>query len=206
MAIESKETLLHWNYFLALESDLEKVSRYIEFTKNNYDTYSVELAHLLLASSSEVDVVMKALCKKEEPQAEIRDINDYKKIVRKKLPEVLEEKVFINRYSLTLHPWVNWKQKNAHPDWWHSYNKVKHERSNYFQKANLKNVLNAMAGLLVIVFYFYKIKYFESKGYPFNKKEVPQILLDNKEVTQTLRPETTLFTLSKDYYHELLWH
>ncbi len=50
MGIQQKETLLHWNYFLAIESDLEKVSRYIEFAENNYGVYSIELAHLLLTS------------------------------------------------------------------------------------------------------------------------------------------------------------
>jgi hypothetical protein len=41
---------------------LENVSRYIEFIDANLDTYSIELAHLLLASSSECDVVFKELC------------------------------------------------------------------------------------------------------------------------------------------------
>jgi len=62
--IKTGETLLHWNYFLALESDLERVSRYIEFDKANFKTYSIELAHLLLAASSEVDVVAKTLCQR----------------------------------------------------------------------------------------------------------------------------------------------
>jgi hypothetical protein len=35
----------HWNYFLALEKDLETVSRYIEFSRDNLNTYSIELAH-----------------------------------------------------------------------------------------------------------------------------------------------------------------
>lgn len=36
---------LHWNYFLALERDLETVSRYVEFTPDNYKIHSIELAH-----------------------------------------------------------------------------------------------------------------------------------------------------------------
>ena len=63
MAIEEKESLLHWNYFLAIESDLGKVSRYIEFTQENFGVYSIELAHLLLTSASEVDVVAKGICR-----------------------------------------------------------------------------------------------------------------------------------------------
>jgi len=42
----------HWNYFLALEKDLEATSRYVEFSTANLDTYSIEFAHLLLSSAS----------------------------------------------------------------------------------------------------------------------------------------------------------
>ena len=62
MGIKAGASLIHWNYFLALESDLAQVSRYIEFDSNNYRTYSIELSHLLLASSSEVDVIAKGIC------------------------------------------------------------------------------------------------------------------------------------------------
>lgn len=41
---------LHWNYFLALERDLEVLSRYVEFANRNYKTYSIELAHLLFGA------------------------------------------------------------------------------------------------------------------------------------------------------------
>lgn len=144
MVIKISETLFHWNYFLALESDLERVSRYIEFVKSNFKTYSIELAHLLLAASSEVDVVAKALCQAIDSKAKLENIDQYKKTIRKQLPELITEKVLVPRYGLTLQPWSLWKgEKN--PGWWRSYNKVKHERSNHFDEANLKNVLNAMA-------------------------------------------------------------
>jgi hypothetical protein len=57
--IDVSKSFIHWNYFLAIESDLENLSRYIEFIDTNFKTYSIELAHLLLASSSEIDVVLK---------------------------------------------------------------------------------------------------------------------------------------------------
>lgn len=62
MAIEASAAKLHWNYFLALEQDMDVVARYIEFTHANLNVYSIELAHLLFAASSEVDVIAKLLC------------------------------------------------------------------------------------------------------------------------------------------------
>jgi len=34
MAINTSNSLDHWNYFLALEKDLENLSRYVEFAIN----------------------------------------------------------------------------------------------------------------------------------------------------------------------------
>lgn len=80
--------LSHWNYFLALESDLERVSRYVEFTQNNYTTYSLEMAHLLLAAGSEVEVVLKALCRKVEPKKPAENIEQYREILTQSLPKL----------------------------------------------------------------------------------------------------------------------
>ena len=59
MAITERESLSYWNYFLALEADLERLSRFVEFTSVNFQTYSLEMARLLLTGASEVDVVAK---------------------------------------------------------------------------------------------------------------------------------------------------
>ena len=183
--IDTEKTSVYWNYFLALENDLEQIARYIEFAKKNFKTYSIELAHLLLTASSEVDVVTKALCKIINSKARTKNIDDYKKIIKKQLPDMIKEKVFIPRYGLTLSPWKNWI-KEDNPDWWQSYNYVKHERSSHFEKANLENVLNAMAGLLVTVFYFYQQECASNAIY-----------VDIKHLAEILRPETKLLRLLK---------
>src|SRR5947207_537638 len=109
MGIQVAKSLIHWNYFLALESDLEQISRYIEFDENNFRTYSIELAHLLLAASSEVDVIAKGICEFLEPTSPAENINQYQGIIRRKLPEFSKELVYVPRFSLTLKPWSNWK-------------------------------------------------------------------------------------------------
>ncbi|GEM_PF-733291 len=45
-------TLTHWNYYLAIESDLENLTRYIEFHPDNFATYSIENAKLLMTATS----------------------------------------------------------------------------------------------------------------------------------------------------------
>lgn len=155
MAIHQAESLLHYNYFIALDADVENLSRFIEFNPDNFPAYSIEMAHLMLAAASEVDVVAKLICKKVNPESKAENIAQYKGVIKKEFPQLCEIKVLMPRYGLTLEPWINWKS-NKKPEWWDYYNKVKHERNKYFKQANLKNTLNAVAGLFVTLLYFYK--------------------------------------------------
>lgn len=155
MAIEERGSLLHWNYFLALESDIERLARFVEFTSNNFATYSIEMAHLFLAVASEVDVISKQLCLMFDIDNRACNVEHYRVVLRHYLPEMESSIVSIPRYGLTLHPWENW-QNDQTPDWWREYNKVKHQRDENFNLANLKNLLNAMAGLFLLILYYYR--------------------------------------------------
>ncbi|WP_456402696.1 hypothetical protein [Hydrogenimonas sp.] len=155
MAIEESSSLIHWNYFLALEADIERLARYVEFTSENFNTYSIELAHLLLAISSEVDVVARQLCNYLESSSRCDKIDQYREIIKRHIPNIAEERITIPRYGLTLNPWQNWSN-NESPNWWRDHNKVKHLRNEHFKKANLSNVLNAMSGLFLLILYYYR--------------------------------------------------
>jgi len=185
---------LHWNYFLALERDLEGVSRYIEFCPENLDVFSIELAHLLFAASSEVDVLAKSLCKLLDPEKNPQMITAYAQIIRHHLPTFSDEEIFLPRYAIQFKPWINWREPKS-PNWWSSYNHVKHERNTYFQEATLQNALNAMGGLLVMLFYFQRQKLTLMDG-----GRNP----DNKDVTKSFEPETSLIHLRNDYYYQRL--
>jgi len=145
--------LIHWNYFLALEDDLLGLSRFIEFSKKNFKTYSLELAHLLLASTSEIDVVLKMVCKPFNPNAS--EEKDYRSCIPKNVSAFTKIKVLIPRFELSFQPWHSWS-KNKTPAWWTAYNKVKHRRNEYYEMACLRNVLQSMAGLFVSNLFLYK--------------------------------------------------
>jgi len=155
MAIKEGKSLLHWNYFLALESDIERLARFVEFTGNNFETYSIEMAHLFLAAASEADVVAKQLCLTLDVVSNAGNVERYRAVLRHYLPEMENSIVTIPRYGLDLQPWSNWREDET-PDWWKAHNKVKHQRDENFALANLKNVLNAMAGLFLLILYYYR--------------------------------------------------
>ena len=211
-------TRLHWNYFLALEKDLEAVSRYIEFCPDNLNTYSIELAHLLLSAASEVDTLAKCVCSIIEPNKRPDNINEYRKIIksaeetepdramrvkrgepRPVVPESRKHRlssfsVFIPRHGLVFAPWKNWAA-DKNPDWWTLYNKVKHERNLHFNKATLHNAINALAGLLAM-------------NYMYCRFEICKANLQNRyqyrktNVTRRIQPHSTFLRFAPDFYDD----
>ncbi len=141
---------LSLDYFDALEDDLLKMARYIEFHPDNYQTYSLELVRLLLAAGSEIDVALKMLCKQVNSTARpTRNIDEHKAIVLTKHQDMQTQQVTISRYGITLQPWKDWQ--TANPKWWAAYNDVKHDRLINYRSGNLENVINAVGGLGIIM-------------------------------------------------------
>jgi hypothetical protein len=207
---------LHWNYFLALEKDLEAISRYIEFCPDNLNTYSIELAHLLLSAASEVDTLAKCICDILAPDAKPDNINQYRDIIKaaeesetygfiltgEKHPKADEKhkhrlsalKVYVPRYSLEFVPWESWA-KDKTPDWWYSYNKVKHERNHHFNKATLNNALHALAALLAFNYAYCRFDI---------TKTNPQFRYEyrGKNITRHMRPESTFLRFGVGFYDD----
>ena len=123
MSIQELKQMLHWNYFLTLESD--------------------------------VDVVAKQLCPIVNGSSSATNIEQYRTVLRPCLPEMENSIVTIPRYDLDLQPWCTWRDDET-PDWWRAHKMVKHQRGEHFALANLENVLNAMAGLFLLVLYYYR--------------------------------------------------
>lgn len=203
----------HWNYFLALEKDLENVSRYIEFCKDNLNTYSIELAHLLLSSASEIDTIAKCVCGILAPTTKAKNIDQYRKIISTAeenekmhcagpetvVPEHLKErisalKVHLPRYNMALIPWKSWAE-DKNPDWWHSYNNIKHERNNHFNEATLRNALHSVAGLLAINYYYCRLEL---------TKDKPRVRWQyrGKNVTRLMEPSSTFLRFESRYYDD----
>jgi len=154
MAINRTTTFIHWNYFLALEEDLDRLARYVDLSGQNESTFSIEIARVFLSASAEVDVILKQVAVKNNPASEASSINAYFPEITQHYPNYIGFTVLVPRYGLTLTPWISWSA-NTPPFWWQDHNKVKHQRHNHFDKATLKNCLNTMAALFVSVIHLY---------------------------------------------------
>src|SRR3989304_5354141 len=151
MGIQAGPTDEHWNYLLSIERDLETLSRYVEFDKRNFACFSIEIARIILAAGAETDVVCKQLCKKQNSRSRAASINAYRSEIVLFLPTISDFQILVPRFGLTLKPWDEWRAQDGVPFWWTGYNKVKHHRHSHYHEANLKNALNAVAGLFVMV-------------------------------------------------------
>ena len=154
MTIHRGARAIHWDYVLSMEEDLLRLSRFVDFSGND-TTYSIEIARILMAAAAESDVVLKALCRSVDRASRVRSIGGYFPIVDRTFPGLFTLPVLIDRYNLTLKPWSDWTEATP-PRWWTANNKLKHERADRFDDANLKNCLNAVAGLFAVVLYLYR--------------------------------------------------
>ena len=171
----------HWEYYLVLEKDFLKTERYVNFDlgenhlydnkphdyNGNSETFSNEYIKQYQSICSEIDVILKGICKElGTPNASKMD-KSYTPIILSQWPYIVTQKVKFKDFELQ--PFVNWKENPYHsPDWWSPHNDVKHERIENYKKANLKNVVNALAALYILELYF--VKYI---GIRDNDRDVP---------------------------------
>ena|SRR5438477_8390126 len=140
----------HWDYFIVLEEDVQKLTRFIHFSQANFNTYSIELARLLMASTQEIDVLFKQICANhgdstnEPGYRAFFSKGDYAKI--------RNVRILCPRYGLNFTPFATWDKST--PEWWTANNKVKHERHLHFERASLGNVLDSLSALLIANIYF----------------------------------------------------
>jgi len=178
---------IHWNYFISIEDDLNRLSRFIEFDKNNENVFSIELVRLLLSSSSEFEVVSKEICLLKRPGEKVGNFREKLFSIFPILPDL---ELIIPRYNLNNIPLENWKS-NKDADWWTSYNLVKHMRQRHFELANLKNVIESIGALYIINLFYYNSLQEQNNG-----KNVPM-----EETTLELYPRPCLLKVNRpDFY------
>jgi hypothetical protein len=83
--------------------------------------------------------------------------------------------------------------KRRKPDWWQSYNKVKHERNRHFNKATLNNALHALAALLAINYVYCRLEI--TKTQPQYRYEYR-----GKNVTRYMEPVSTFLRFGRGFY------
>lgn len=167
----------HWNYFLCIEEDILRLSRWIEFSPGNFECYSIEIARLLMTVSAEVDVVAKLVCKSLDKSSTADSIVKYQAEIMAKFPTINQALASIPRFGIDLYPWDEWVKPKTPPKWWSDTNKVKHHRSSEFRRATLANLLNAAGGLVIMLTLLYRER--PNSLFPLSQLFIPKAFLLN---------------------------
>lgn len=194
---EKEFSMKYWEYYCALESDFKQISRFIDFSDENLETYSIELTRILLSACSELDVIFKDICFLINPSLKPEKINDYRVIIRKNLNKIIDEKVNVGFHFFNVQPFKLWEDDET-PKWWKMHNKVKHQRNTYFKEANLENARNAICALFICVNYYY-MKKLEPLMEEQDRKN-----FSFKDVTAILKSDAQFIKFTANYYIQTL--
>lgn len=147
----------YWHTYKGLDQKLLDVSKFILIDPENNKTYSEALADLLTSIGNSVDTFFRNMCLCPPLNANLwkpsdrLTITDYRRICEPYYG--LSKNSVIVPFGLgntqRITPFEAF-QRRASPDWWSSYNHVKHDYLKYIKEANLFNALNALGGLLIL--------------------------------------------------------
>lgn len=151
----------YFNYYLELERDFFTTEPYVTIEKENFDTFSIQYNRIYQSICSEIDCLLKELCKRLECKSKAENISAYCKVIQSHFKYFNSETVYFYKSRIELEPWGNWSYSKA-PTWWTMYNNVKHHRMEtdketnrqYYKFANLGNVINALAALYIVEEYY----------------------------------------------------
>lgn len=145
--------------YLYIQKDLEKIFEFIEPSDKCLQTFSFRIHELLMRTCIELEANFKAILKENiyTPETDrfgnsIYNIRVYKKINQThRLSDYVVTLPMWNGSIKEFKPFEGWANCQNTLSWYQAYNASKHDRSNEFEQANLENLLNAVAGLLVLI-------------------------------------------------------
>lgn len=151
---------IYWDYYLTIEKMLVDTRQYLSPSQQNKNAYSDEFAKIILLACSEIDAILKFLCKLENisPSKKYYEMQDYSELLSyfSNIKDVglgpaycssLKEKVPI------VFPFkeLDKGKPYANLNWWENYQKIKHNRMENIELGNLENALFSLAAYYIII-------------------------------------------------------
>lgn len=137
-----------------LINELKNICRTVHPSPQNFNVYGNEIRNVFILTCTEVEAQLRGIfnANRRIPK-EKTTMKDY---------SLLNEHLRLGAYNVffNLYPWLDWytpfeswglDAPESTLPWYQAYNKVKHDREGEFNQANLHNLLNAIAGLAVIL-------------------------------------------------------
>ena len=148
-----------------IEKDIKELFDYVSPNDENKTTFSHRIYELFFRCCTEFENNAVAILNSNGYKSSSNNMNiknDYFKI--NKALKIDKYQARLNIWEdnpLILKPFSNWNSITYVPlSWYSDYNSVKHNRSQNFKLANLENLINAAAGLLIVLYAQYEYNSF----------------------------------------------
>jgi len=138
--------------FLVLQKDLLTLFDYIEPADANHKTYSFRVHELYMRTCMEIEANFRAILT-ENGYAAAGDwkLTDFRKVeVTHYLSQYSVRVPYWTGPSNVIEPFKNWTAPKE-PFWYSEHHAAKHSRHVNFEKANLLNLISAMAGMVALL-------------------------------------------------------
>lgn len=180
--------------YYIIENDLKKLFEYIEPCDDNNNAYSHRTFELLLRAATEFEMNCKEiLLVNGFSKTGKWNIEDYYKInVPSKLSNYRVKLNIWQPNALILQPFSSWSSTTYQPlNWYQAYNQVKHNRNTCFNEASLHNIINAIAGLFIVLFSQFGVQTFSpfQKTYMYNDDDEDGIYGDGSMMFTVIPPQ-----------------
>ena len=154
-----------WEYYKDLERQFEDYLKYVPYLEGNAETYSFRLANLIVSIGAHVDSALKEIAKHPMFEKYPDMINPKDNHGKSRKQNILDFYPVAEELKLTdkivsfkclpkkenLKPYESYIRTSSHvPEWWTSYNKIKHNFKENFKEAKLITVRNALAGAFLL--------------------------------------------------------
>ena len=147
---------LYVRSFKMIQADVQKLFEYVEPADKNIKTYSMQIYNLFFRICVEVEANFKAILRENtyHGTGEWWNMGDYRKV--NKTHHLSGYKVTFpvwNGEKRTFAPFADWATDDpeAKLEWYDIYNSCKHNKYQYMERATLGTMLNAFAGLFVLL-------------------------------------------------------
>lgn len=151
---------MYWSYYLSIERMIKNTSRYVCPSKFNKNTYSDEFMKIILLSCSEIDSILKLICKENNVVLKDKEYNMsiYAKVLEKQanirqqsFSPKCETSNMSDAFICVPFEMLDSHKRYAGLKWWEDYQKLKHNRLDNAEVGNLKNAVYAITAHYILL-------------------------------------------------------
>lgn len=160
----------YWPTYKNLEKELLELAKYIHFSDDQLEVYSIYIADLIVRCSIEIESISKELyimqktdsdCEDEKRKALYFDtkclalLNKKWNIGKKKVAICTPNFHFSKEENIVFSPLKNAEKQGKRSNGWKkAYQALKHDRKNSLKKGTVRNLIHVMAALYILNIYY----------------------------------------------------